>query len=245
MTILFYIMTFLAFACFVFLFILIRITIKARRRAAEEFYYSEYDVACAGSYERGVPATTTAFSDVNNDFYDYKGMRIPVDDFYRFIVHGNSMSLCGISYGDLIMVGKKFEADTLSDKMPKIVVVKRRNVTEGEAGYKVRRTWLSTTVEAMLNENVFSSVLSLPGFTELVNSPQSPGLKALIEDFNDTRLTRYLQDYPGAGSPESPYHKVILSTTLDTATGRIHFSVHPLCNVVGTVAHIFSVTEIN
>lgn len=241
--ILFYkILIILALLCISFMILLARMAGKARKRANEEYEYSEYLVACAGGSDPAVPETLKSVSEVNTTFVDIKGQTINIDDFQRFIVHGNSMSLCGIVDGSIIMVKEDASSAADRDSMPKIMVIKRRNSIDGEAGYKVRRVWYISTIDALSDEDIFSEILKVPGFSNLISSPQSPGLQAMIDDFKNVRITRYLEDYPGADAELSPYHKVVLSTTLDTTTNRIHFSIHPLANVVGEVQHVFSLS---
>jgi len=228
----------IAAALFVFLFV---VTIKVRKKAYHDFNFSSYDVVCAGSYDHGYPPEKEeSVSEVNNDFTNSSDRILKVEQFHRLIVKGNSMRLCKINDGDLVFVKKGFVSDDLDDSpMPKILVVKRRNPLPGEAKYKLRRTWLQANATDSFDDK-FATLASLRGFSDLVNGNCSPGLQSLIDNFIDNRVPKYFQDYPDARDPKSPFHKVIVSSTLDTESGMIHFSIHPVQNILGEVAHVFS-----
>ena len=242
MNLLLVIIILLSVAVAVSIVILARMMLKARKQAQLDFNLTTYNVACAGSGKYVTAPTTVATSDVNSTFLDSKGLRIPVEQFHRMIVRGNSMSLCNISDGDLIFVKKDFNPDSLKDNMPKILVIKRRAATPEQAQYKVRRTWLAMSASDLSSPGIFASITSLPGFAELINGSNSPGLQAMIDDFTQARIPNYLRDYPNAHLAEDTFNKVVISTTLDTDTGKIHFSIHPQANILGIVCHIFSLS---
>lgn len=218
------------------------IMIKARKDAYIKRNVSYYDVAYAGDVKNGVKEKKSSLSYDNTHFFDIDGRRINKTNYCAFMVSGNSMKICGIHDSDLVFVKKLFNPTILEHDLPKVLVIKRRVVKTGEAKYKLRRAWLKCAITANF-DNLFKSLVKKTSFKELLNSPECEGFEKMKEDFLRVRLPEYKKQYRDCDEESSPYHEIIISTTLQTNTKEVHFSIHPVINVVGVASYSFTVNK--
>lgn len=192
-----------------------------------------YPVACAGSRDVcGVP--TAQGIDVNEvQLADADGKAINPRDYSKFVVHGDSMKYAGISDGDLIFVKRGFKPDDLTD-FPQIIVLRYRCAEPEKPNYKVRRAWAKGTVDSDF-ESIAESVFDNPKFQNLERQQGFMGKDWMLQNLREERLPKFHTDYPNATGG------IVLSTTFDTATNQIHFSLHPATSVVGIVSQAFAV----
>lgn len=213
-----------------------------RIEARKESKRSAYPLACAGSYISGLGEEGTSASVEMNHFYTPDGIEIDSTAYNQFVVAGNSMSLCGIYDKNLLFVKKKFSADNLID-LPKILVIKRRNAQPNEIKYKVRRAWKKCTVTDDL-PSILSQIIESPKFKSILNADKCPTRELLVYDFFQTRLHRYMENYPDAQHEESEFHDIIISTTWHTDDEKgVRFSLHPIKDVMGIVEYSFTVPQ--
>lgn len=213
-----------------------------RGEARRENKRSLFPLACAGTYVPGVSAEGASASISANRFYTPEGMEINPGAYRQFVVSGNSMSLCGIYDRNLLFVSKDFSADKLTD-LPEILVIKRRDAQPREIKYKVRRAWKKCTVTDDLT-TILGQITGDARFKSVMNADKCPSREVLVDDFFNTRLQRYKENFPDAEKEDSEFRDIIISTTWHTDNEKgIRFSIHPVKDVVGVVEYSFTVPQ--
>ncbi|MCH5305199.1 MAG: hypothetical protein J1E79_01810 [Rikenella sp.] len=201
---------------------------------------TEYDIACAGNFEPGTPETKRFISE-SLTFLDKNGKVLDVAQFERYIVSGESMRLCGIHNNDLLLAEKYLSNSSIAPLEPAILIILRTNAKQGEAKYKVRRSWNFCAVD--VNDwwtQSLQEIVQSPAFQKLRMQKIYVGDDELIRDFEKERLPRFREQYPNA---EKEKASVIISTTLDTKSNKIHFSIHPVSEIVGIVKYAYTVQK--
>lgn len=182
-----------------------------------------------------------------NTFYDKNGNRVNPNDYLHFVVSGNSMQFCGIHDKDLLFVAKGFRIVNLTD-FPYILVLKNTDDADNSIEYKIRRAWGISTygddrfeadVRAIMASEDFKEIKRLKGKDGV---PAYRGDESVIEDFLSNRLPIYEKKYINCNNPNEWNRTVVISTTFDTDERYIHFSIHPIANIVGIVKESFTVS---
>lgn len=185
----------------------------------------------------------------NNTFIDRDGSIINPADYYQFVVEGNSMQFCGIHDKDLIFVKKGFRITDLNLKrFPYILVLRYETIKSDEnPRYKIRRAWgishygddrFEKDVREIMNSQEFQEIKELKGID---GSAAYRGDGQVIDDFLRHRLPIYEDKYIKCKNPDIWDQTVVISTTFDTENKYIHFSIHPIANIVGMVEDAFTV----
>lgn len=223
--------------------------LRNRRKEQEELTLSELPTACAGSPKGDEPKEEKSIAISNTDFQTKDGTPINPDDYYIYIVKGKSMKFCHIYDGDLIFVAKGFRIVDLK-KFPYILVLRRRDSQPGKSEFKIRRAWriakynpvdkFDKEIREIINSVEFQPVKKLKNDN---NKDAYLGDSAVIEDFKSERLKEYLEDYINCASPDPWNETVVISTTFDTEDQFIHFSIHPIANIVGIVKDSFTIDD--
>lgn len=247
--------TIIFISCFVLLFIIMcfiaqteRDKARERMRTEAQGSFREVTLAAAGGKDgchSSAKKINVAAEKIDLIQYkDAQGNILTSDKYKRFIVDGNSMRLCGIYHNDLIFATRGIVLDD-NTQFPIILVIQKNEITPDFPDYKIRRTWRKTRFidDKTLLEEV-SNILQSDAFQRVRNLPEYPGDDAILEDFENTRLTQYKDDFIDCDNPNEVDKEIILSTTLDTSDNdRIHFSIHPYNKVFGKVVASFKLNE--
>lgn len=220
---------------------------RLNRKKRLQFYnLSLYPLAWAGQPKR-TAQEVKSISVERNTFYDKNGNRVNPNDYLHFVVSGNSMQFCGINDKDLLFVAKGFRIVNLTD-FPYILVLKNINSTDNSVEYKIRRAWGISTygddrfeadVRAIMGSEIFEEIKQLKGKDGV---PAYRGDESVINDFLKNRLPAYERKYIDCDNPNEWNRTVIISTTFDTDDNFIHFSIHPIANIVGIVKESYTVS---
>lgn len=187
----------------------------------------------------------------NNTFVDKEGNPLNPEDYYQFVVEGNSMQFCGIHDKDLIFVKKKFRITDLNlTDFPYILVLRNTNmVSEGNTKFKIRRAWGISQFGDDRFEKDVRAIMSSPEFQEIKKLKGVDGNDAyrgdeqVIDDFLKNRIPIYEDKYIKCENPDIWNRTVVISTTFDTDNKYIHFSIHPIANIIGIVKDAFTVCK--
>lgn len=241
--------------CFLFAVLLIllvwyslpRLNKKKRLQSNNEAYYP---TAWAGNPKDYEPVKSISVK--NNTFVDKDGTEIKADEYYHFVVEGNSMQFCGIHDKDLIFVKKGFRITDLDlNRFPYILVLRNTVNTDENPNYKIRRAWCISQFGDDRFENDVRTIMNSKGFQEIKELKGIDGNDAyrgdeqIIDDFLKNRLPKYENKYIKCDNPDTWNRTVVISTTFDTDNKYIHFSIHPIANIVGVVTDAFTVYEKN
>ena len=189
----------------------------------------------------------------NNTFIAKDGTTLNPKEYFQYVVEGNSMQFCGIHDKDLIFVKKGFRITDLGlTEFPYILVLKNTSGASDEnTKYKIRRAWGIAQFGDDRFEKDVRTIMSSPKFQEIKKLKGVDGNDAyrgdeqVIEDFLNNRLPIYEDKYIKCANPDIWNRTVVISTTFDTDNKYIHFSIHPIVNIVGVVKDAFTVCEQN
>lgn len=204
--------------------------------------------ATAGDPHMVVPSAQRLVNLNEKGFFNSDGQKIEYDEYRKFSVAGWSMLLTGIQDGDLLFV-KPYGSE--SDMIfPCVVVVEREHFSRFDrntAHYKVRRSWavchmggedLNQLLDRIISSSEFKGLINESGGRNCFMSPED-----MKKDFFDTRLRKYLLDYPQCKQAEDKNNVAVISTTLDTKRNVVHFSIHPYRCIVGEVLYSFGLQD--
>lgn len=204
--------------------------------------------ATAGDPHMVVPSAQRLVNLNEQGFYAPDGKKIKYEEFRKFSVAGWSMLLTGIQDGDLLFV-KPYNKETEMN-FPCVVVVEREHFSRFDrntAHFKVRRSWAVCHMGQNNIEQVLDEIISSKDFQELINESGGKNCfmkpKDMKKDFFDTRLKKYILDYPQCKQMTDENHIAVISTTLDTKRNVVHFSIHPYRCIVGEVIYSFGLQE--
>lgn len=226
---------------FIGLFVYLLIdTIHKRKNAMQ--HQKIYDVACAGSSHSGVGDVEKVESSIRltDEFLDYDGKKINVDDYLQFIVSGESMRLSGIHDKDIVFVPKDYSFG--SETLPSVFVLKKEHPIDGEAKYKIRRGWKIVPWQELVNnyKEILHSIMAMEKFKSIKDNEAYLGDEEIISDFENTRLKRYKDEHELESRG-----LVLISTTLHQKEhkdqkDKIAFSIHPVELIVGKISFSYS-----
>lgn len=132
---------------------------------------------------------------------------------------------------------------------PYILILKNIDVSDNSIEYKIRRAWGISTygddrfeadVRAIMASKDFKEIKKLKGKDGV---PAYRGDESVIEDFLKNRLPVYEKKYINCDNPNEWNRTVVISTTFDTDEKYIHFSIHPIANIVGIVEESYTVSD--
>lgn len=224
-----------------------------KRKNRDVLPYSDYLTACAGTPKGDEPKKAKAVALDVTVFKTQDGTEINPDDYLVFLVKGNSMKFANIHDGDLIFVAKGFRIVNLK-KFPYILVLKRNNPKPGESEYKIRRAWKIAQYNPNDRfEKEIREIMASKEFCHVKKLKNDDGQnvylgdEAVIEDFLTERLKEYEDTYIKCKNPDLWNKTVVISTTFDTKKKQkfIHFSIHPIGNIVGIVKDSFTLPKQN
>lgn len=176
-------------------------------------------------------------------FKDHNGNVLVPADYDLYKVAGECMQYVNIHPNDLLFATKGFDVENYKGALPTVVILKKGTTVGGEPPfYKLRRLWKLCNFKDDLKE-ILNSIIQSPEFQEVRRRPNYDGDKALIDDFFNTRLGRYENDYIKCAYPNVNDEKIIISTTFHTDIQRVRFSIHPISNVVGKVVAAFPIDD--
>lgn len=215
-------------------------------------------VAAAGDIKRNTPSSKSLIMDVSASSDIRKEFNASLKQYDHYVVSGYSMLLASIHTNDIVFVNPDEMLDE-NTNCPCVVVLKRdekalqRAALENDnAKYKLRRAWAVCNITDD-TEKVLDSILESDKFFELKNKNGEHFLTnaEMKKDFNEYRKKRYIADYPSCNDASSPYHKVVISTTLHANPSTQHhetfnkvtFSIHPLILVQGVVEKSYRTIE--
>lgn len=238
----------LALILIVLLIYYFRKIIKSKRVIVRgQSLYEYYPTACAGSADNK-PQTALSVSVDSNTFLSEDGTKLDPDDFKQFVVEGNSMQFCGIHEKDLIFVAKGFRIVQLKE-YPYILVLKKTDAKPEKSEFKVRRAWgiaqfgpdcYEKAVRDIMVSEAFQKVKKLKGID---GNNAYKGVDQVVFDFLKNRLPGYEDKYIKCDNPDEWDKTVVISTTFDTDEKYIHFSIHPIANIIGIVTQSYKVKK--
>lgn len=201
------------------------------------------ELACAGSNEDGACKEVSAAKLDSIKLIDRKTKKpLYIDDYLPVIVHGDSMKYCGIHHNDLLLVSKTEHIEPNNLKFPEILLIRFRELDKDKAKYKVRRAWFCASIEDDLEVKV-KEVICSREFKKLKEQEEYRGDDFVLKDFSE-RIEDYNKIYPSCKNPDDKYKQVVVSTTIDVPKKEIHFSIHPVCHIVGTVDYAFTIENL-
>lgn len=209
------------------------------KRNKEAFTQKEYFVASAGSKDAEASTMVSARDIQYCDFLDSKGNPLNQTLYNCYVVHGDSMKYAGINNNDFIFVPKDFNLNSLKS-FPEILVIRYREQNESKPLYKVRRAWYIGSIEDDL-EKAVRSVMNNPKFNRLTQQTGYKGSDWMIKDLLKKRLANYKSTYFKEGKCTDPNKQIVISTTFDSINKEIHFSIHPVSLIVGTVEEAYTI----
>ena len=201
--------------------------------------------ACAGSQKVNTPKDVELINLRKDEFHTSSGKVLRYDDYKCFIVSGNSMLLGGIIDGDLIFTKPVDNVSNL--QFPSILVLKREEKALDRAARvndyaqnKVRRSWAICDLSKDDVETIVRNCIGYEEFLQLKSTypDKFPNDEFMIEDFKE-RLKCYKTDYPSCCDDSDVGCMAIISTTLDTPSQKVHFSIHPARSIEGEVFYSF------
>ena len=242
----FYFLVALAGILFAILFIELAVYIYNRQSSPV------LSVACAGSEKALTPKSLRLTNLDWGQFTKEDGTAIGTDEYEPYITVGHSMLLGGIQDQDIVFVKKIVGFENLL--FPKIMMLRREpaamlraSLVNDVAEYKMRRSWgqfhIDATDDSILRE--VRAIVESETFQQLrgIDEHMFPATDQLLSDLRN-RLRTYRSEHVGCEVDGNENHEVIISTTLDTRNGMVHFSVHPSRTVVGEVAYAFGNTHL-
>lgn len=239
----------LGLIAFVILFTMQSVMFWRKVRAASQPML--LSVAVAGDIKKGTPQVRPIIMDLDNSEENNQLKKILDDEKYNhYLVSGYSMLLAKIHTNDIVLVDPAQKLIS-SEQCPCVVVLKRdekavlRARQENDnAEYKLRRAWIICSITDNI-EDKLKEIMSSELFLSLKEEHGDKFLsnEEMIADFKDYRMKKYKSDYPTCHNASSPYHKVLISTTLHANPNTQHpatynkvtFSIHPLVLVQGIV----------
>lgn len=219
----------------------------SRKKRRQKLLYSYYPTASAGDPHE--PETAKSVSVDYNRFLNKDKEPLNPNDYEQFVVEGNSMQFCGIHNKDLLFVAKNFRLEDLK-VFPDILVLKHLDAKPGESKYKVRRAWGVAYYEKDDRfEKEVRKIMASKDFQKLKEclcedgSLAYKGDNAVVDDFLSKRLPEYERKYINCKNPDLLNKTVVISTTFNTTKKDIHFSIHPIANIVGIVKECYTVPQ--
>jgi len=212
------------------------------RRGFRERASAGFDAlpASAGDRKKCCGATAKLPSLAGRRFLDKDGSVMNPADYDHYMVVGDSMRYCGIKDGDMILVTKGANIDDLAG-MPVPVVLRWADPKPGEPLYKLRRAW-ATWIPSGDPDEMLRGVFFNPKFSQIREIAEYDGDEALVKDFKEKRLPRYLGRYgDGRTGGGSVADVAIVSTTFHVDEGKIRLSIHPLSSLTGVVKGSFDI----
>lgn len=232
------------FAVFVFLFVITIVqTNKNRQKVKHSWLFMNYPVACAGVPSADSRVFMRAPSIENNEFKTKTGKLLDPSLYYQYVVEGNSMKFCGIETGSLIFVKKGFTLSDI-DRFPVVLVIKRIDAFGNQPQFKIRRAWRICKIENDTDfKSIIHEIITSSSFKDIKEVFEKEGVYSgddnLIIDFMENRLPYYLRKYIHCESPKDSDKEFVISTTYDTVSQKIHFSMHPVTSIIGIVSESF------
>lgn len=199
----------------------------------------DYFVASAGNKDTEASTMVSARDIRDCDFFDSKGKPLNQTLYNCYVVHGDSMKYAGINNNDFIFVPKDFNLNSLKS-FPEILVIRYREQNEGKPLYKVRRAWYIGSIEDDL-ENAARNIMDNPKFYRLTQQAGYKGPDWMIKDLLEKRLANYKSTYFKEGECPDSHKQIVISTTFDSINKEIHFSIHPVSLIVGTVEEAYTI----
>ncbi len=223
-----------------------------KKRREQKLWDNPFPIVCAG---KPINATEALSANIKyNTFLNENGEKLDPNKYKQFVVKGNSMKFCGIFDNNLIFVKRGFRiTDLLLDNFPYILVIKNAEPQPGESEYKLRRAWglakynennnkeenLVNLVSETIKSDKFQAIKELEENGEKVYVSD----EAILDDFKNKRIPEYVKKYIDCASPNEWNQTVVISTTFDTEAKEIHFSIHPISQIVGEVSEVFNVSH--
>lgn len=239
-----------AFVIIIYGIQIVRVVLYSKELRNESRNMCLFDVACADSVTPSATKNIRIEGSNWNEFYNEEGKLIKKEDYKQFFVRGNSMLLGGISDCDLVFV-QSYSDKKLDGCNPCIAVLERgkedleeRQKVDDKAAYKISRMWAECSMD--LGDEEFKKIISI-----IINCEKFQKLQSeypskfqdgdnLISDFMK-RLCLYKKHHEGCCDENNDHFHVVISTTLDTQTQKVHFSIHSRKMVVGEVKYDFKI----
>lgn len=177
--------------------------------------------------------------------YEYKtatGAILNIKDYKLFVVKGESMRFVGIHNHNLVFCTKKFNANSLEEGKPQILVIRKHSPQKDKPAYKLRRAWMIGHISDDLTAEI-QNIIDSDDFQCIKALSIYDGNRKLLADFVNTRLPRYIESYIECENPDESDKTFVISTTFHTDTEEIRFSIHPMRDIVGNVVASFNLAD--
>lgn len=220
------------------------LTYRFRRKTREHLNKQDISTAYAGTFDPSISAKVETISLEYNGFNDENGKLVNIENFYKYIVKGDSMQFCNIFTGDLILVPKGFSITDLYN-LPSVIVIKDNKALPSQCQYKIRRAWMvcSDKTDKEKLRDILVDIMNSNQFRDLQKELEKERIhqneQELLCDFfdeKDGRLERYLRT-----NSDNTECQIVISTTYDTEKRKIHFSIHKVENVIGIVKYVYDI----
>ncbi len=208
-------------------------------------------MAVAGSYKSGTQKLHSWEDIVGKYILEDDKHRIVDSRNYRaFLTSGQSMLLCGINDGNLLLTEKVSFLHN-GQIFPCILVLKREKYKLKEARqrgdnaiYKIRRTWAKIEITDKVDDllQIAKEIMEREDFNQIMQKAKEK--KAYIEKEEMLKKLKssyenYIKEHKGCFNKSSKNHNILISTTLYVDENEVRFSIHPAWIVEGKVVHAY------
>lgn len=213
-----------------------RQTMKGIRKTRATLAKTELLTVCAGSHSEEIPEKKDTYSIKYNSFILPSTQSLDTDKYLAYVVEGNSMQYCNIHTNDIVFVPKESTIGNLK-KFPSVIVLHNQRNERSGCRYKLRRAWCvcdGNLSDEDLNTRV-SNVMKTGEYLILKEnaSEHYDSDEAMLAGFKE-KLKAFREQ------PIGNIHngKIIISSTFNVKSGKIHFSIHSGYEFVGVVKYV-------
>lgn len=181
---------------------------------------------------------------------DSKHQLIDSRNYRAFMISGQSMLLCGINDGNLLLT-EKVPHIHKGQIAPCILVLKREEYKQREARergdnaiYKIRRTWAKCEITDKEDNllQIAKNIMKRDDFKKVKEKARTKNayksddilLRQLKQSCND-----YINEHKGCLHKYNKNHEILISTTLYVEDNEVRFSIHPARIAEGKVVYAY------
>lgn len=213
-------------------------------------------MAVAGSYKTGTQKLRSWEDMIGKcRLEDDKHRIIDSRNYRAYMASGQSMLLCGINDGDLLLTEKMPHIHN-EQITPCILVLKREEYKQKEARergdnaiYKIRRTWAKCEITDKEEDLLLIAkrIMERDDFKKVMEKAREKNaytsdnimLDRLKKSYND-----YLMEHKGCIHKHNKNHEVLISTTLYVEDNEVRFSIHPARIAEGKVVYAYNLNTV-
>lgn len=204
--------------------------------------------ACAGSEHLNTPKELGIVNLDKYKFLDEDKKPINIKEYKCIVACGWSMLLGRIEDKDLLLVKPVENVGDL--RFPSVLIIERDEFSKKSArNYndyaenKIRRSWSLCDMSKENPVDVMKRCMEMEKYRELLKeySDKFPSVDVITEDFKK-RVGIYKDNYHTCGNAGDEHQMAVISTTYDTQKQIVHFSIHPVKDIMGEVYYSFRIS---